>query len=35
MLRPSAIKVDVICVYRIMLVFDNGEAGYPLLFYIT
>lgn len=25
MLRPTAIQVEVICAYQILVVFDNGE----------
>lgn len=30
MLRPTAVKVEVICEYRILVEFDNGEKN-PLM----
>lgn len=35
MLRPTAIKVDVICAYRIKVAFDNGEKSNLMLNHIS
>lgn len=34
MLRPTALQVEVICAYQILVVFDNGEKNALMLNHI-
>ena len=34
MLRPTAVQVEAICAYQILVVFDNGEKNVLMLNHI-